>query len=1085
MKYAIGIDAGIASVGSAVVMLNDNDEPCRIIRLSSRIFEKAENPKDGSSLAAPRREYRGARRRLRRKTFRKQRIKNLIIDKFGVSSEYIDSLYQQKQLTDIYQIRAESLDRLLDKDDFIRLLIHLSQRRGFKSNRKADANDKKSDAGALLTAVNENNEILKEKGYRTIGEMLFKDEKFADCKRNKAEKYEVTFSRQNYCDEIKCIFESQRGFGNPFATDEFEEKYLEIYLSQRAFDEGPGGDSPYGGNLIEKMIGKCTFEKDEPRAVKASYSFEYFNLLCKVNAIKLVNGKTKRSLTEEERQKVISAGFAKINLTYGGIRKLLGISEDSYFNISYSDDKTADEIEKKTKFSYLPAYHIFKKAFSSEYDTWSKEKRNSLAYVLTVYKNDSKIEAWMREKGFSETEIKIASSLPSFTKTANLSVKAIDKITPYLEKGMLYNEACESAGYNFKADEKSVSEFLPQNPKDAPELGDITNPVVRRAVSQMIKVINAIIREMGESPVYLNIELARELAKNRDERNKIEKSQKENAALNEKLMDELRNNYGVINPTGMDLIKLKLWKEQDGVCPYSQQRISIERLFEPGYVDVDHIVPYSISFDDRYNNKVLVLSSENRQKGNRLPLEYLKGKRAEDFIIHIQNSKLRSNKKKNLLKESITEEELARFKERNLSDTQYISRFMLNYIKRYLKFAPNSSGMKNVVKSVNGSATAYLRKRWGINKVRENGDCHHAVDALVVACTTTKMIRRISDYAKYTELKYSKQPYIKVDKETGEVLDFDKFPLPYKWFRDELKMRCSDNPSFVLSQNPLPNYASDEDVKPIFVSRMPRRKVSGSAHKETIRKPYEQNGVRYTVSRVPITSLKLDKDGEIKDYFNPEADMLLYNALKNRLAAFGGNAQKAFEEDLYAPKGKGKTGPLVKKVKIIEKATLTVPVLEDTAVADNGSMVRVDVFFVENEGYYLVPIYVSDTVKDKLPNKAIVAHKSYDDWKVMDDKDFVFSLYPNDLIKVKSKNNKEFSLVNKDSTIAKNISSKEFFCYYKSTGISNATITVINHDNTYTIPSLGVKGLLSIEKYQVDVLGNITKVTKEKRMGFK
>lgn len=1085
MKYAIGIDAGIASVGSAVVMLNDNDEPCRIIRLSSRIFEKAENPKDGSSLAAPRREYRGARRRLRRKTFRKQRIKNLIIDKFGVSSEYIDSLYQQKQLTDIYQIRAEAIDKLLDKDDFIRLLIHLSQRRGFKSNRKADAKDKKSDAGALLTAVNENNEILKEKGYRTIGEMLFKDEKFADCKRNKAEKYEVTFSRQNYCDEIKCIFESQRGFGNPFATDEFEEKYLEIYLSQRAFDEGPGGDSPYGGNLIEKMIGKCTFEKDEPRAVKASYSFEYFNLLCKVNAIKIVNGNTKRSLTEEERQKVISAAFSKINLTYGGIRKLLGISEDSYFNISYSDDKTADEIEKKTKFSYLPAYHIFKKAFSSEYDTWSKEKRNSLAYVLTVYKNDSKIEAWMREKGFSETEIKIASSLPSFTKTANLSVKAIDKITPYLEKGMLYNEACESAGYNFKADEKSVSEFLPQNPKDAPELGDITNPVVRRAVSQMIKVINAIIREMGESPVYLNIELARELAKNRDERNKIEKSQKENAALNEKLMDELRNNYGVINPTGMDLIKLKLWKEQDGVCPYSQQRISIERLFEPGYVDVDHIVPYSISFDDRYNNKVLVLSSENRQKGNRLPLEYLKGKRAEDFIIHIQNSKLRSNKKKNLLKESITEEELARFKERNLSDTQYISRFMLNYIKRYLKFAPNSSGMKNVVKSVNGSATAYLRKRWGINKVRENGDCHHAVDALVVACTTTKMIRRISDYAKYTELKYSKQPYIKVDKETGEVLDFDKFPLPYKWFRDELKMRCSDNPSFVLSQNPLPNYASDEDVKPIFVSRMPRRKVSGSAHKETIRKPYEQNGVRYTVSRVPITSLKLDKDGEIKDYFNPEADMLLYNALKNRLAAFGGNAQKAFEEDLYAPKGKGKTGPLVKKVKIIEKATLTVPVLEDTAVADNGSMVRVDVFFVENEGYYLVPIYVSDTVKKKLPNKAIVAYKSYDEWKVMNDKDFVFSLYPNDLIKVKSKKDMKLSLVNKDSTLAKNISSKEFFYYYKSTGISTGSITVINHDNTYTIPSLGVKTLLSIEKYQVDVLGNITKVTKEKRMGFK
>ena len=44
----------------------------------------------------------------------------------------------------------------------------------------------------------------------------------------------------------------------------------------------------------------------------------------------------------------------------------------------------------------------------------------------------------------------------------------------------------------------------------------------------------------------------------------------------------------------------------------------MERLFEPGYVDVDQIVPYSLSFDDRRSNKVLVLSSENRQKGNRL-----------------------------------------------------------------------------------------------------------------------------------------------------------------------------------------------------------------------------------------------------------------------------------------------------------------------------------------------------------------------------------------------------------------------------------------------------------------------------------
>lgn len=53
MKYIIGLDIGITSVGYAVMMMNDDDEPCRIMKMGSRIFEAAEHPKDGSSLAAP------------------------------------------------------------------------------------------------------------------------------------------------------------------------------------------------------------------------------------------------------------------------------------------------------------------------------------------------------------------------------------------------------------------------------------------------------------------------------------------------------------------------------------------------------------------------------------------------------------------------------------------------------------------------------------------------------------------------------------------------------------------------------------------------------------------------------------------------------------------------------------------------------------------------------------------------------------------------------------------------------------------------------------------------------------------------
>ena len=69
--YGIGLDIGIASVGWAVVALNENAEPYGLIRCGSRIFDKAEQPQKGDSLAAPRREARSARRRLRRRSLRK------------------------------------------------------------------------------------------------------------------------------------------------------------------------------------------------------------------------------------------------------------------------------------------------------------------------------------------------------------------------------------------------------------------------------------------------------------------------------------------------------------------------------------------------------------------------------------------------------------------------------------------------------------------------------------------------------------------------------------------------------------------------------------------------------------------------------------------------------------------------------------------------------------------------------------------------------------------------------------------------------------------------------------------------------
>ncbi|MGI6249706.1 MAG: type II CRISPR RNA-guided endonuclease Cas9 [Acutalibacteraceae bacterium] len=1094
MAYAIGLDCGITSVGYAVLELDSNEEPCRIIRLGSRIFTAAENPKDGSSLAKPRREARSARRRLRRHRFRLELIKDLITQKGLLSREELDSLFEGR-LTDIYQLRTEALDRALTNEELARVMIHLAQRRGFKSNRKADTADK--EAGKLLAAVTENDNLMKEKGYRTVGEMYYKDPVYSEVKRNKGEKYLNTVSRAHVEAEARLIFEKQEQFGQAFATQENSEEYLGILLFQRSFDEGPGGNSPYGGAQIEKMIGKCTFFPDEKRAVKASYSFQLFSLLQAINHIRIVcNGET-RVLTEDERKLIADLAIESPDINYLRIRKKLALPDEAMFTgVRYEKGKE-EENEKKKKFNFLKPYHEVRKALATaglDIKDYDKDRLNIIGYIFTVYKNEDKLRAALAENGFNEKEIEALLNLPSFTKTGHISVKACDLIIPHLQEGMTYDKACAEAGLDFRGAENP--EKLKTLPARTEDMDDIKNPVVLRAISQTVKVINAIIREQDESPVFINIELAREMAKTLDERREAESSMKDNMAYNERIKEEIKNHFGTINPTGMDIVKLKLFKEQDGRCPYSLKSLDYERLFEVGYVDIDHIVPYSISFDDSYKNKVLVLSEENRQKGNRLPMEYLEGQRKEDFIVWVNGSVKNFRKRQFLLKAKVTDEDLENFKVRNLQDTQHLSSFLMNYIRKNLDFAPSVTGKKKRVTAVNGAVTSYMRKRWGIQKIREDGDLHHAVDAVVVGCVTDGIIRRVSEYSKRREsYAYTgENNEIAVDKRTGEVKA--RFPAPWPHFRQELDIRLSNNPARLLNEKMLPNYmdVEIENIKPCFVSRMPNRKVTGAAHKDTVRSP-KALSEGMVISKKAISELKLDKDGEIEGYYNPSSDRLLYAAVKERVELLealkkdGSKAGKeryktALSEPLYKPKADGSPGPLVKKVKIVEKTSLMVEVNFGKGVAAHDTMVRVDIFFVEGEGYYFVPIYVADTVKDELPNRASVAYKPYDEWKLMDDKDFIFSLYPDDLIRVTAKKDYKMALVNKDSTLPKEKLCNGEMLYYRGAGISVASIQVVNHDNTYIINNMGIKTLVNIEKYQTDVLGNYHRVKNEKRQRF-
>ena len=152
--------------------------------------------------------------------------------------------------------------------------------------------------------------------------------------------------------------------------------------------------------------------------------------------------------------------------------------------------------------------------------------------------------------------------------------------------------------------------------------------------------------------------------------------------------------------------------------------------------------------------------------------------------------------------------------------------------------------------------------------------------------------------------------------------------------------------------------------------------------------------------------------------------------------------------------------------------------------ANNDSMIRIDVFHVEGDGYYFVPIYVADTLKPELPNRACVAYKPLAEWKEMKDEDFLFSLYPNDLFRVTHRRGLKLTKAQKDSSLPDSYETTSEMLYFITANISVASISGRNHDNSYLISGLGIKTLESLEKYTVDVLGRYNPVKKEKRQTF-
>lgn len=755
----IGLDIGIASVGWAVI-----ENGIRIIDLGVRTFDKAETAKEGDSLNLIRREARLARRRLSRRAQRLRQTARFLKTSGLIASESDlhrtfpkDAEKAEGEGKSSWQLRTEGLDRLLTPFELAKVIFHIVKHRGFHwvSSAEKAAADNDKESGAIKKGLATTEARMKEKGYRTLGEMIWND--YPKTQRNKGGAYEKVLPRTGLDAELRTLFNVQRKLGNAFVTDEFIEGI--VGTGDRKTGLLWKQKPPLQGEDILKMLGHCRFERDEFRAPKNSFAAERHVWLTRLNNLRLASNGQYRELTQEERKEVLNMPYEqKGDLTYKQLRRRLeksglwGKGEYQFKRLRYEEKDPETAVLCK-----VPGWHEIEKAYENAglKGDWKQiadkallENRSDLldqlAFILSVYKEDDEVREQLIRL-FGEGKDKLIDALLSirFDQFSALSLKVLNAILPFMNAGDRYDEACEKAGYQHSAkgtESLEKTKYLPSlfSNRDAhgtmvlnEELDVPRNPVVLRAINQTRKVLNAIVKKYG-SPSEVHIELGRDLSRSFSERNSIAREQKKYADNKEILVKLFREQFNA-EPNGRNLEKFRLYKEQQGKSLYCLKPIDIGRLLEPGYVEVDHILPYSRSFDDSKNNKALVFTWENRDKGNRTPFEYMgaDADRWHELEEHANSLRLTMAKRQRLLRKDFSERAQTEFRDRNLNDTRYASRFFKNYVDACLKLENPMSEAGAV--SVNGALTSFLRARWGLLKVRSESDRHHAMDAVVIA----------------------------------------------------------------------------------------------------------------------------------------------------------------------------------------------------------------------------------------------------------------------------------------------------------------------------------------------------------------
>lgn len=816
-------------------------------------------------------------------------------------------------------------------------------------------------------------------GARTLGEYFSKYNPFATMTERIRGTHTV---RAMYRDEFERLWEAQATYYPEILTPKFRQVLL--------FDEY-GLFWQRGLKSQSHLVGDCELESGEKRAPMASLEAQRFRYLQTLNNTRILfaDGREPRCLMPNEREKLIEKLEMQDGLSMTEAKKTLGLKSNDKFNLGEGGETRF--IGNKTAARFIAIIgdawaNATPEEQSRMVGDWLKSRDDAapMAKTILALRLNDKIAKKL-------AEIRLEPTYCAY------SMKALRKLLPDLREGFsLYDARINTYG---EMEPPAPLDYLTAVIDDK----DIRNPVVQRSLTELRKVVNAIVRRYGK-PAMIRIELARDMKKSDKDRQEIWKRNRNRESLRKKAEDRAKEI--ISEPTRNDIEKVLLLDECGGYCPYTGKPISISALLgEHREFDIEHIIPFSRCFDDSFANKTLCHTTANIAKGNRTPFEAFSGdaERWEQILKRVKAFKGDASKIK--LERFLMEDsaDWQGFVNSQLNDTRYASKLAGRFVGTLYGGKVDAAG-KLRVQVGKGGATAHIRNLWRLNSILNDGGLksrddhrHHAVDAIAIAVTDPGLMHQLSKAAARA-------------KERGE-----------RWFG-------RDRP-----QPPWPTFYGDarRAIDEVIVSHRASHKVNTALHEQTIYSPEKigEDGKKYVhVRRTLGGNLR-------KSDLSNIVDDKVRQAICDKLRALGydpdkieeAKLQKAFGLPENLPALQTRDGRLIPIKKVRVRKSETVMKIGKKGKERNvstGSNSHIEVFEVTDargrvkwDGWTVTSFEAMQRLRKGLP---VVNRVGKDEnWK------FRFSLAGGDIIELNRKDGSRGLYIVKVITVAR-VGGKEY-----------------------------------------------------------